>query len=69
MSGGKQRMIWKVKLRMDKKSIFHDPIHFCYDPIHLIFILLKIKSILLDLDINLIYILYIHTLNLDFQNG
>jgi len=54
---------------MDKKSIFHDPIHFCYDPIHLIFILLKIKSILLDLDINLIYILYIHTLNLDFQNG
>jgi len=24
---------------MDKKSNFHDPIHFCYDPIHLIFIL------------------------------
>jgi len=37
---------------MDKKSNFHDPIH-------LIFILLKIQSILLDLDINLIYILYI----------
>jgi len=44
---------------MDKKSNFHDPIYFCYDPIHLIFILLKIQSILLDMDINLIYILYI----------
>jgi len=44
---------------MGKKSNFHDPIHFCYDPIHLIFILLKMQSILLDLDINLIYILYI----------
>jgi len=44
---------------MSKKSNFHDPIHFCYDSIHLIFILLKIQSILLDLDINLIYILYI----------
>jgi len=44
---------------MDKKSDFHDQIHFCYDPIHLIFILLKIQSILLDLNINLIYILYI----------
>jgi len=52
-------MIWKVKLRMGKISNFHDSIHFCYDPIHLIFILLKIQSILLDLDINLIYILYI----------
>jgi len=44
---------------MGIKSNFHDPIHFCYDPIHLIFILLKIQSILLDIDINLIYILYI----------
>jgi len=44
---------------MGKKSNFRDPIHFCYNPIHLIFILLKIQSILLDLDINLIYILYI----------
>jgi len=44
---------------MNKKSNFHDPIQFCYDPIHLIFILLKIQSILLYLDINLIYILYI----------
>jgi len=44
---------------MNKKSSFHNPIHFCYDPIHLIFFLLKIQSILLDLNINLIYILYI----------
>ena len=51
---------------MDKKSNFHDPIHFCYDPIHLIFILLNIQSILLDLDINLIYILYRYQSDLHF---
>jgi len=47
---------------VDKKSIVYNPIYFFYDLIHLISILLKIqslKSILLDMDINLIYILYI----------
>jgi len=42
-----------------KKSIFYNPIYFFYYLIHLISILLKIQSILLDMDINLIYILYI----------
>ena len=48
MSGRKQRRIWKVKLRMGKISNFHDQSIFAI-----------IQSILLDLDINLIYILYI----------
>jgi len=42
-----------------KNPSFYSPIYFFYDIIHLISIILKIQSILLDMDINLIYILYI----------
>ena len=44
-----------------KKSNFLDPIYFCSNPFNIYFIKnsIYIKSILLDLDLNLIYILYI----------
>jgi len=42
----------RIQIRGEQKIQFYDPFHFIKNPIHL-------KSILLDLDFNLIYILYI----------
>jgi len=52
-----------------KKFIFLDPIHFCSDPIHFIKNSIHLKGILMDLDFNLIYVLYILWIGYPFSKS
>jgi len=56
-------------IRVGKKFNFYDPTYFFYDPIHSIKIPINLKFILLDLDINLIYILYILWIEYPFSKS
>ena len=58
-----------INTGVDKKFNFLDPIYFCSNSIYLKSILLKIQFILMDLDFNLVYILYILWIGYSFSKS